>query len=153
MLPNIATIADDIAIVRSMHTDAFNHAPAQIFMNTGSQQFGRPSLGAWTTYGLGSENNELPAFVVLTPNWSSKADAQALFTRMWSSGYLPTRYTGVALRSIGDPVLYIDNPPGVSREDRGAAGVGFEEEEASGGEQAGERFRGKEQGVPVFVAA
>jgi hypothetical protein len=85
---------------------------------TGSEVPGKASLGSWLAYGLGSENNELPAFVVLTPNWSSKADAQALFTRMWSSGYLPTRYTGVALRSIGDPVLYIDNPPGVSREDR-----------------------------------
>jgi len=109
---------DEIAVLKSVQTNAINHDPACTFVMTGSEVPGKASLGSWLAYGLGSENNELPAFVVLTPNWSSKADAQALFTRMWSSGYLPTRYTGVALRSIGDPVLYIDNPPGVSREDR-----------------------------------
>jgi hypothetical protein len=118
LMPHSASKSDEWCVVRAMHTEAINHDPAITFMQTGSQLAGRPSIGAWSAYGLGSENNELPAFVVLTPNWSSKADAQALFTRMWSSGYLPTRYTGVALRSIGDPVLYIDNPPGVSREDR-----------------------------------
>jgi len=118
LLPHTAKCVDDLALVRSVHTNAINHDPACTFVMTGSEVPGKASLGSWLAYGLGSENNELPAFVVLTPNWSSKADAQALFTRMWSSGYLPTRYTGWALRSIGDPVLYIDNPPGVSREDR-----------------------------------
>jgi hypothetical protein len=85
---------------------------------TGSEVPGKPSLGSWLTYGLGSESNDLPAFVVLTPNWSSKAAAQALFTRMWSSGFLPSKHTGVALRSIGDPVLYLQNPTGVDGQDR-----------------------------------
>jgi hypothetical protein len=118
LLPHTAQVVDELAVLKSVQTNAINHDPACTFVMTGSEVPGKASLGSWLAYGLGSENNELPAFVVLTPNWSSKADAQALFTRMWSSGYLPTRYTGVALRSIGDPVLYIDNPPGVSREDR-----------------------------------
>jgi len=118
LLPHTARVVDDLAVLKSVQTNAINHDPACTFVMTGSEVPGKASLGSWLAYGLGSENNELPAFVVLTPNWSSKADAQALFTRMWSSGFLPTRYTGVALRSIGDPVLYIDNPPGVSREDR-----------------------------------
>jgi hypothetical protein len=87
---------------------------------TGNEVPGRPSLGSWLAYGLGSENNDLPAFVVLTPNWKSGAAAQALFTRMWSSGFLPTSYTGVTLRHIGDPVLYVKNPEGVSSENRRA---------------------------------
>jgi len=118
LLPHTARVVDELAVIKSVQTNAINHDPACTFVMTGSEVPGKASLGSWLAYGLGSENNELPAFVVLTPNWSSKADAQALFTRMWSSGFLPTRYTGVALRSIGDPVLYIDNPPGVSREDR-----------------------------------
>ncbi len=118
LLPHTARVVDELAVLKSVQTNAINHDPACTFVMTGSEVPGKASLGSWLAYGLGSENNELPAFVVLTPNWSSKADAQALFTRMWSSGFLPTRYTGVALRSIGDPVLYIDNPPGVSREDR-----------------------------------
>jgi uncharacterized protein (DUF1501 family) len=85
---------------------------------TGSEIPGKASLGSWLAYGLGSQNEDLPAFVVLTPTWSSKANAQALFTRMWSSGYLPGKYTGVALRGQGDPVLYIQNPDGVARDDR-----------------------------------
>ena len=118
LLPHTARVVDELSVIKSVQTNAINHDPACTFVMTGSEVPGKASLGSWLAYGLGSENNELPAFVVLTPNWSSKADAQALFTRMWSSGFLPTRYTGVALRSIGDPVLYIDNPPGVSREDR-----------------------------------
>ncbi len=118
LLPHTARVVDELAVIKSVQTNAINHDPACTFVMTGSEVPGKASLGSWLAYGLGSDNNELPAFVVLTPNWSSKADAQALFTRMWSSGFLPTRYTGVALRSIGDPVLYIDNPPGVSREDR-----------------------------------
>lgn len=118
LLPHTARIVDDLTLVKSVQTNAINHDPACTFVMTGSEVPGKASLGSWLAYGLGSENNDLPAFVVLTPNWSSKADAQALFTRMWSSGYLPTQYTGVALRAVGDPVLYIQNPPGVSTADR-----------------------------------
>ena len=118
LLPHTARIVDDLALIKSVQTNAINHDPACTFVMTGSEIPGKASLGSWLAYGLGSENNDLPAFVVLTPNWSSKADAQALFTRMWSSGFLPTKYTGVALRAVGDPVLYIDNPPGVDRSDR-----------------------------------
>jgi len=118
LLPHTTRIVDDIALIKSVQTNAINHDPACTFVMTGAEIPGKASLGSWLAYGLGSENNDLPAFVVLTPNWSSKADAQALFTRMWSSGFLPTKYSGVALRAVGDPVLYIDNPPGVDRSDR-----------------------------------
>ncbi len=118
LLPHTAKHVDDIAVVKSVHTNAINHEPACTFVMTGSEVPGKPSLGSWLAYGLGAETNNLPAFVVLTPTWSSQAAAQALFTRMWSSGFLPTTYTGVALRSIGDPVLYIQNPPGVEAGDR-----------------------------------
>ena len=110
LLPKISEIVDDIALIKTVHTDAINHDPACTFVMTGSEVPGKASLGSWLSYGLGSESNDLPAFVVLTPQWSSKANAQALFTRMWSSGFLPTRFTGVALRSAGDPVLYIKEP-------------------------------------------
>ena len=118
LLPHTAGIVDDIALVKTVHTNAINHDPACTFVMTGSEVPGKASIGSWLAYGLGSENNDLPAFVVLTPTWSSKANAQALFTRMWNSGFLPSRYTGVALRSVGDPVLYIQNPSGVSTDDR-----------------------------------
>lgn len=118
LLPHTAGIVDDIALIKTVHTNAINHDPACTFVMTGSEVSGKASLGSWLAYGLGSENNDLPAFVVLTPTWSSKSAAQALFTRMWSSGFLPGRYNGVALRSVGDPVLYIQNPPGVSASDR-----------------------------------
>lgn len=118
LLPHTAGIVDDIALIKTVHTNAINHDPACTFVMTGSEVSGKASLGSWLAYGLGSENNDLPAFVVLTPTWSSKSAAQALFTRMWSSGFLPGRYNGVALRSVGDPVLYIQNPPGVSSSDR-----------------------------------
>lgn len=114
LLPHTAGCVDDIALVRSVFTNAINHDPACTFITTGSEVPGKPSLGSWLAYGLGSESNNLPAFVVLTPRWSSKSAAQALFSRMWSSGFLPSRYTGVALRSVGDPVLYIENPQGVA---------------------------------------
>ena len=113
LLPWTAKVVDDIAIVRSVHTNAINHDPACTFLMTGSEIPGRPSLGSWLSYGLGSDNNDLPSFVVLTPRFSPKVAAQALFTRMWSSGFLPTRHTGVALRAQGDPVLFLDNPAGV----------------------------------------
>ena len=118
LLPHLAECVDDIALVKSVHTNAINHDPACTFVMTGSEVPGKASLGSWLAYGLGCESNNLPAFVVLTPNWSSRAAAQALFTRMWSSGFLPTRFNGVALRSVGDPVLYLPNPPGVQRDDR-----------------------------------
>ncbi len=118
LMPHMATCVDDIALIKTVHTNAINHDPACTFVMTGSEVPGKASLGSWLAYGLGCESNSLPAFVVLTPTWSSKAAAQALFTRMWSSGFLPTRFNGVALRSVGDPVLYLPNPPGVDREDR-----------------------------------
>jgi hypothetical protein len=118
LLPHTARHVDDIAVVKTVHTNAINHDPACTFIMTGSEVPGKASLGSWLAYGLGSENNDLPAFVVLTPTWSSKAAAQALFTRMWSSGFLPTRFTGVALRAAGDPVLYLPNPDGVDADDR-----------------------------------
>jgi hypothetical protein len=120
LLPWTAKLVDDIAIVRSVHTNAINHDPACTFLMTGSEIPGKASLGSWISYGLGSENNDLPAFVVLTPKWSSKAAAQALFTRMWSSGFLPTSHNGVALRAQGDPVLFLDNPNGVDATTRRA---------------------------------
>ncbi len=109
LLPHMAKIVDDIAIVKSMQTDAFNHAPAQIFMNTGSPQFGRPSMGAWTTYGLGSESQDLPAFVVFSTGQKGTSGGSA----NWGCGFLPTVYQGVPFRAQGDPVLYLSNPGGV----------------------------------------
>jgi hypothetical protein len=108
LLPHLAEVADDVAIVRSLVTDAFNHAPGQIMMNTGSQQFGRPSIGAWTTYGLGSESRDLPGFVVL--NSAKKGTSGGASN--WGCGFLPTVYQGVPFRSQGDPVLFLSNPPG-----------------------------------------
>jgi hypothetical protein len=112
LLPNLATIADDITIVKSMVTDAFNHAPAQIMMNTGAQQFGRPSMGAWVTYGLGSESRDLPGFVVFSSGKKGPSGGNS----NWGSGFLPTVYQGVQFRGTGDPVLYLSNPPGVDAE-------------------------------------
>ncbi len=120
LLPHTATIVDDLALIKTVRTSAINHDPACTFLMTGSELPGKASLGSWISYGLGSENDNLPAFVVLTPVWSSKAAAQALFTRMWSSGFLPTRHTGVALRAQGDPVLFLKDPPGVDRDARRA---------------------------------
>jgi len=118
LLPHTAKVVDDIALIKSVHTNAINHDPACTFVMTGSEVPGKASLGSWLAYGLGSVSNDLPAFVVLTPTWSSGAAAQALFTRMWSSGFLPTRFNGVALRGSGDPVLYVPNPNGVTSADR-----------------------------------
>ncbi len=120
LLPHTARIADDIAVIKTVHTNAINHDPACTFIMTGSEVPGKASMGSWLTYGLGSESENLPAFVVLTPTWTSTAAAQALFTRMWSSGFLPTRFSGVALRSSGDPVLYLPNPDGITSSDRRA---------------------------------
>ena len=112
LLPKLAEVADDIAIVKSMHTDAFNHAPAQIFMNTGSQQFGRPSFGAWTTYGLGSESQNLPSYVV----FSSGSKGTSGGSSNWGCGFLPSLYQGVLFRNQGEPILYLSNPKGVDAE-------------------------------------
>ena len=111
-LPYLTQVVDEIAIVRSMVTDAFNHAPGQILMNTGAQQFGRPSIGAWTTYGLGSEADDLPGFVVFSSGTKGPSGGNS----NWGSGFLPTTYQGVQFRGSGDPVLYLSNPPGVSRQ-------------------------------------
>jgi hypothetical protein len=118
LLPYTAKMVDDLAIVRSLHTEAINHDPATTYLCTGHQLPGRASIGSWISYGLGSLNQELPAFVVMTPSWSSKANAQALFSRLWGSGFLPTTHQGVALRSQGDPVLFLSNPAGVSESTR-----------------------------------
>ncbi|WP_417745937.1 DUF1501 domain-containing protein [Rosistilla oblonga] len=109
LLPYTAAVADELTIIKSMKTDAFNHAPAQIMMNTGSQLFGKPSLGAWSLYGLGSESLDLPGFVV----FSSGTKGPSGGSSNWGSGYLPTVYQGVQLRSVGDPVLYLSNPAGI----------------------------------------
>lgn len=112
LLPHTAKIVDDIAIVKSMVTDAFNHAPGQLLMNTGAQQFGRPSMGAWVTYGLGSEAEDLPAFVVFSTGKKGPSGGSSC----WGSGFLPTVYQGVQFRVGGDAVLYLSNPPGVDKE-------------------------------------
>ena len=116
LLPYTGKIADDICLIRSMQTDAVNHAPAQILMNTGSQQFGRPSFGAWTLYGLGSEASDLPGFVVLT---SAKGTSGG--TSNYGAGFLPTLYGGIPLRSGGDPILYLSNPKGIDRDTQRAS--------------------------------
>ena len=112
ILPHLATVVDEIAIVKSMVTDAFNHAPAQILMNTGNQQFGRPSVGAWVTYGLGSESQDLPAFVVFSSGKKGPSGGNS----NWGSGFLPTVYQGVQFRGGSEPVLFLANPRGVDRD-------------------------------------
>ena len=113
LLPHTAQIVDDLAVVRTVYTEAINHDPASTYILTGNQIPGKPSIGAWLSYGLGSEAEDLPAFVVMTPRWSAKRDAQALYQRLWGAGFLPSRHQGVALRAGGDPVLFLNNPPGV----------------------------------------
>lgn len=114
LLPHLSSIVDDIAVVRSVYTDQFNHAPAQIFMNTGSQIMGRPSMGSWLTYGLGSENSDLPGFVVLLSGENNPDGGKSC----WGSGFLPTTYQGVEFRSKGEPVLFLSNPDGINFETR-----------------------------------
>jgi hypothetical protein len=113
LLPHTAQVVDELAVIRTVYTEAINHDPASTYILTGNQIPGKPSIGAWLSYGLGSEAENLPAFVVMTPSWSAKRDAQALYQRLWGSGFLPSKHQGVALRAKGDPVLYITNPPGV----------------------------------------
>lgn len=113
LLPNLAKKADDICFMRSLHTEAINHEPAIAAMQTGNQVTGRPCLGSWASYGLGSTNENLPTFVVLVATPTNREQEQAISARLWSSGYLPGEHAGVSFRSTGDPILYINNPPGV----------------------------------------
>src|SRR5262245_23967884 len=119
LLPHTAGVVDELCIVRSMFTEAINHDPAVTYLQTGHQQPGRPSLGAWLSYGLGSANDNLPAFVVMISQGSGNKTDQPLFSRLWGSGFLPTQHQGVRFRSgAGDPVLYLSNPPGVDADAR-----------------------------------
>jgi uncharacterized protein (DUF1501 family) len=118
LLPHTASVADELAIIRTVNTEAINHDPAITYIQTGSQKPGRPSLGAWLSYGLGNMNKNLPSFVVFTATWSGRKSAQALYERLWGTGFLPSRHAGVSLRAKGDPVLYLSNPPGVSSQTR-----------------------------------
>ena len=120
LLPHTAKIVDDIALIKSVHTEAINHDPACTFVFTGAEVPGRASLGSWLSYGLGSESNNLPAFVCLTPRYPLTSNGQALFSRMWGSGFLPTRFTGVTMRGAGDPVLYLQDPDGLPTGERRA---------------------------------
>lgn len=118
LLPHTATMVKDLTIIKSLWTEAINHDPAITYICTGNQLPGRPSLGAWLAYGLGSMNQNLPTFVVLNSTWTGRKEAQALYNRLWGSGMLPSRYQGVALRAQGDPVLFLTDPPGVERTTR-----------------------------------
>ncbi len=118
LMPWTAKMIDDLCMIRSMHTEAINHEPAITFMQTGNQITGRPCLGAWSSYGLGSLNDDLPSFVVLVAKPSNTEQLQAISARLWSSGYLPSDHAGVSFRSGGDPILYINNPDGVSADVR-----------------------------------
>ncbi len=113
LLPHIGSVADDIALVKTVQTDAINHDPAITFIQSGFQQPGRPSMGSWVSYGLGSANRDLPGFVVLISQGSNLNQSQPLFSRLWGSGFLPSKYQGVKFRSSDDPVLYLSNPRGI----------------------------------------
>jgi hypothetical protein len=114
LLPHTAQVADDLCFIKSMYTEAINHDPAVTFFQTGAQLAGRPSIGAWIAYGLGSENQDLPAFVVMISQGSGNRADQPLYDRLWGSGFLPTSYQGVKFRSMGDPVLFLSNPRGIT---------------------------------------
>ncbi len=114
LLPHLSSVADDLCIVKSMATEAINHDPAITFFQTGSQIAGRPSIGAWLSYGLGSMNEDLPTFVAMVSNGTGRPGGQPLYDRLWGSGFLPTTHQGVKFRGVGDPVLYLNNPKGVS---------------------------------------
>jgi len=119
LLPHTAKIIDDLTVIRSLHTEAINHDPAVTFLQTGSQIAGRPSIGSWVSYGLGSESKDLPGFIVLISPGAG-GGGQPLYDRLWGAGFLPSRYQGVKFRSVGSPVLYLQDPEGFSREDRRA---------------------------------
>jgi hypothetical protein len=119
LLPHLSTVADDLCLIKSTHTDAINHDPAKTFFCTGNEMPGKPSMGAWLSYGLGSMNKDLPDFVVLTSAfWSGRVNVQALYSRLWGSGFLPSQHQGIAFQSVGDPVLFLSNPTGVDRKAR-----------------------------------
>jgi len=118
LMPHMSGMADEFCMVRSLFTEAINHDPAITFMQTGSQLAGRPSIGSWVAYGLGSENADLPAYVVLTSFGTGRREDQPLYDRLWGAGFLPSKFQGVKFRNKGDPVLYLSNPPGVDRETR-----------------------------------
>src|SRR5436305_3913271 len=116
LLPHIAGVSDEITFLKGVSTENFNHGPAKCFVNTGSTRFGRPSMGSWITYGIGSESSDLPGFVVLQSGPRGPRGGAAL----WASGFLPTSYQGVPFRSGGDPILDLSRPPGISSEAQGA---------------------------------
>ena len=118
LLPHTKRVVDHLAIIKSVHTEAINHDPAITFIQTGSQQLGHPSIGSWVSYGLGSENQNLPAYVVLISYGEGNSSAQPLFARLWGNGYLPSVHQGVKLRSSSEPVAYLNNPPGINRSRR-----------------------------------
>ncbi|MCH2115371.1 MAG: DUF1501 domain-containing protein [Pirellulales bacterium] len=119
LLPHLSTVADDLCLIKSTHTEAINHDPAKTFFCTGSEMPGKASMGAWLSYGLGSMNKDLPEFVVLTSAfWSGQVNVQALYSRLWGTGFLPSKHQGVAFQSVGDPVLFLSNPPGIDRSAR-----------------------------------
>jgi hypothetical protein len=120
LLPRTAGVADELCLIKSMHTEAINHDPAITFFQTGAQLAGRPSIGAWLSYGLGSENRDLPAFVAMVSQGSGNPGDQPLYDRLWGSGFLPSKYQGVKFRSIGEPVLNLSNPPGLDAASRRA---------------------------------
>ena len=115
LLPHTAKVADDLCIIKSMHTEAINHDPAITFFQTGHQLAGRPSIGSWMSYGLGSANKDLPTYVVLTSRGTGRPNDQPLYDRLWGSGFISTQHAGVKFRNTGDPVLYLSNPDGVNR--------------------------------------
>ncbi|MCA9010445.1 MAG: DUF1501 domain-containing protein, partial [Planctomycetaceae bacterium] len=116
LLPHTAEVADDLCFIKSMETQAINHDPAITFFQTGSQLSGRPCIGSWFSYGLGTENADLPAFIAMTSLGSGNRNDQPLYDRLWGSGFLPTTHQGIKLRGSRDPVLYLNDPPGVSRD-------------------------------------
>ena len=119
LLPHLSAHADELCLIKSTHTDAINHDPAQTFFCTGSEIAGKASMGAWLSYGLGSMNRDLPDYVVLSSAfWSGRVNVQALYSRLWGNGFLPSRHQGVAFQAAGDPVLFLSNPPGVNRDAR-----------------------------------
>lgn len=118
LLPNIARISDQLCFIKSMQTDHINHDPAITFFQTGHQLAGRPSMGSWLSYGLGSENEDLPSFVAMVSRGSGRPNCQPLYDRLWGSGFLPTEYAGVKFMSVGEPVLYLKNPAGMDRSQR-----------------------------------
>src|SRR5262245_56529439 len=118
LLPHTARVADELCFVKSMYTEAINHDPAITFLQTGAQLAGRPSMGAWLSYGLGSETSDLPAFVVLVSQGTGNPNDQPLYDRLWGSGFLPTRYQGIKFRSAGEPVLFLSNPAGLDEPTR-----------------------------------